>query len=171
MTVAHLGIGVFIIGIALTSEYSIEQDVRMTPGKQVALGDYQFKLSAINTITGPNYSAYQGVFDVTTSSGKTIQLQTQKRSYNVGNMPMTEAGIDASLTRDLFIAMGEQLDTPETWSVRIYVKPFVRWIWLGGVFMACGGILATFDPRYRKLAARSKVASKQTEPVIGGIKA
>ncbi len=171
MTVAHLGIGVFIVGIALTSEYSIEKDVRMSPGKQVALGDYQFTLSEINNITGPNYRAHQGVFDVTSSDGKTIQLQTQKRIYNVRNMPMTEAGIDASLTRDLFIAMGEQLDTPETWSVRVYVKPFVRWIWLGGVFMACGGALATLDPRYRKLSARSKVASQQTEHTIGGIKA
>ncbi|MEE9424748.1 MAG: heme lyase CcmF/NrfE family subunit [Methylococcales bacterium] len=171
MTVAHLGIGVFIIGVALTSEYSIEKDVRMSPGKQVALGDYQFTLKEINNITGPNYRAHQGVFDVTTSDGNTIQLQTQKRIYNVRSMPMTEAGIDASLTRDLFIAMGEQLDTPETWSVRVYVKPFVRWIWLGGVFMACGGVLATLDPRYRKLSARSKVASQTTEHIPGGIKA
>ncbi len=169
MTLAHLGIGVFIVGIALTSEYSIEKDVRMTPGKQVELGDYKFTLVEINNITGPNYRAHQGVFDVTTSNGDTIRLQTQKRRYNVRGMPMTEAGIDASLTRDLFIAMGEQLDTANAWSVRVYVKPFVRWIWLGGVLMALGGVIATLDPRYRKLSARNKAARHDNQQAaIGG---
>ncbi len=171
MTLAHLGIGVFIIGIALTSEYTIEKDVRMSPGKVVELGDYQFKLTDINTISGPNYRAHQGVFHVISSDGSQIELQSQKRIYTVRNMPMTEAGIDASITRDLFIAMGEPLGEPKTWSVRVYVKPFVRWIWLGGVLMAFGGFIATLDPRYRKLSARNKIVSKQTAPAIGGIRA
>jgi cytochrome c-type biogenesis protein CcmF len=85
-------------------------------------------------------------------------------------MPMTEAGIDASLTRDLFIAMGEQLDTANAWSVRVYVKPFVRWIWLGGVLMALGGVIATLDPRYRKLSARNKItATDPQQAAIGSI--
>ncbi|MCH9697230.1 MAG: heme lyase CcmF/NrfE family subunit [Gammaproteobacteria bacterium] len=157
MTIAHLGIAVFIIGIALTSEYSIEKDVRLSPGSSIELGDYQFTLTAINQIKGPNYRAHQGVFSVTSAAGDQFELQTQKRIYNVRNMPMTEAGIDAALTRDLFIAMGEQLDQPDTWSVRVYVKPFVRWIWLGGVFMACGGLIATLDPRYRKQFKHSTI--------------
>ncbi len=169
MTIAHLGIAVFIIGIALTSEYTIEKDVRMSPGKQVELGDYQFKLVEVNTVTGPNYRAHQGVFDVIANDGSRVKLQSQKRIYNVRNMPMTEAGIDASLTRDLFIAMGEQLDQPKTWSVRVYVKPFVRWIWMGGVLMACGGLIATLDPRYRKFSARTKTTSVNVEPTLGGI--
>ncbi|HFD12577.1 MAG TPA: heme lyase CcmF/NrfE family subunit [Crenotrichaceae bacterium] len=171
MTLAHLGIGVFIIGIALTSAYTIEKDVRMMPGKQVELGNYQFKLLEINNISGPNYRAHQGVFQVTNDNGEIITLQSQKRIYNVRGMPMTEAGIDASVTRDLFIAMGEQLDQPKTWSVRIYIKPFVRWIWFGGVFMACGGLIATLDPRYRKISARSKTTARNIEPAIGGMQA
>jgi cytochrome c-type biogenesis protein CcmF len=157
MTVAHMGIGVFIIGIILTSLYSIEKDVRLAPGESFSMAGYRFQLEGVSEVEGPNYVANQGKMTVT-KDGKLIGLmEPQKRIYRVQRMPMTEAAIDAGLTRDLFVALGEPIDAQGAWSVRLYVKPYIRWIWLGALIMACGGLLAATDRRYR-LARRSATA-------------
>jgi cytochrome c-type biogenesis protein CcmF len=82
--------------------------------------------------------------------------------YTTQGMPMTEAGIDAGLFRDLFVALGDELDGG-AWAVRLYHKPFVRWIWLGALIMGLGGILAASDRRYRVLARRTVPASAAAE--------
>ncbi len=150
MTLAHLGISVFVIGITFTSVYSIEQDVRMTPGDRLEMSGYVFEFHGVEITEGPNYTAKQG--SVTVSyDGKTVaQLHPQKREYRVQTMPMTEAAIQAGLFRDLFVAIGEPLGNEGAWSLRVYYKSFIRWIWLGALFMAAGGLLAAFDARYRK---------------------
>ncbi|MGL5538724.1 MAG: cytochrome c-type biogenesis CcmF C-terminal domain-containing protein, partial [Aeromonas veronii] len=107
-----------------------------------------FVFAGIKEKNGPNYDGFKGVLEVHRNGKQVALLKPEKRMYKVSRMPMTEAAIDAGITRDLYAALGEQLDNG-AWAVRIYYKPFVRWIWFGGVFMAIGGVLAMLDKRYR----------------------
>ena len=150
MTLAHLGVAVFIVGITLTSLYSLEKDIRMEAGENFEMNGYEIKFVAIKDSVGPNYHATEGHFMAFKDGKQVADLYSQKRSYNAGGMPMTEAGIDAGLWRDLYVSLGEPLDGKGAWSVRLYHKPFIRWIWLGTIFMALGGLLAVTDRRYRQ---------------------
>jgi len=150
MTIAHLGIAVFVIGITFTSIYSIEKDVRMVPGDKLDMSDYIFEFHGVAVTEGPNYIAKQGLLTVSYDGKQIAKLEPQKREYRVQKMPMTEAAIDAGLFRDLFVAIGEPLDDLGAWSLRIYYKSFIRWIWLGAIFMGVGGLVAASDKRYRK---------------------
>lgn len=148
MTIAHLGIAVFVVGITLTSVYSVEKDIRMLPGDVVDMSGYLFKFHGVKETQGQNFTAQQGLITVSHEGKDIATLEPQKRVYQVQKMPMTEAAIDAGLFKDLFVAIGEPLGDVGAWSLRIYYKSFIRWIWLGAVFMAIGGLCATFDKRY-----------------------
>ncbi len=150
MTVAHLGISVFVIGITFTSIYSIEKDVKMVPGDKLDMAGYVFEFHGVKITEGPNYIAKEGSLTVSYDGEVIAQLDPQKREYRVQKMPMTEAAIDAGLFRDLFVAIGEPLDDQGAWSLRVYYKSFIRWIWLGALFMGAGGLIAASDKRYRK---------------------
>jgi cytochrome c-type biogenesis protein CcmF len=150
MTVAHLGISVFVIGITFTSIYSIEKDVRMQPGDTLDMAGYIFEFHGVKITEGPNFIAKEGLLTVSYEGKQIAKLDPQKREYRVQKMPMTEAAIDAGLFRDLFVAIGEPLDEQGAWSLRIYYKSFIRWIWLGAVFMGLGGLIAASDKRFRK---------------------
>ena len=155
MILAHLGVAVFTLGVTLTSAYSIERDLKMEPGQDVLLAGYQFRFIGTRVVNGPNYQAQEGLVQVTRDGNLVSELFPQKRTYLVQQNPMTEAAIDAGLFRDLYVALGEPIGNTGAWAVRIYYKPFVRWIWLGPLLMAIGGLLATFDRRYR-IKARNK---------------
>lgn len=150
MTTAHLGIAVFVVGVTLVSTYSEEKDIRLAPNESLHLAGYDFLFHGVTPTKGGNYDANQGYFTVTQNQKIVAELYPQKRIYQASGMPMTEAGIDASITRDLFVALGEPLGNDGAWALRIYYKPFVRWIWMGGLFMALGGLLAVMDKRYRR---------------------
>ena len=163
MFTAHIGVAVFIVGISLTSLYSVEKDVRMVPHTSddtYELAGYTFKLNGMKRSQGPNYVAEEGNFTVTHKGNFVAELNPQKRYYMEGN-PMTEAAIDPGITRDLFVALGDQLDNAGAWSIRLYHKPYLRWIWFGAVLMALGGLIAMTDRRYRleKASARESVVS------------
>ncbi|MDP1615450.1 MAG: heme lyase CcmF/NrfE family subunit [Methylococcales bacterium] len=149
MTIAHIGIAVFVTGITLTSVYSVEKDVRMAPEDTLDMSGYIFEFHGVKQTQGPNYVAEQAFVTVSHNGQQVAQLEPQKRVYQVQTMPMTEAAIDAGLFRDLFVAIGEPLGDEGAWSLRIYYKSFIRWIWLGAVFMAVGGLCAACDRRYR----------------------
>lgn len=149
MSLAHTGIAVFVVGITLTSVYSVEKDVRLAPEESVLLSDYEFKFHGVKQTQGENYLADQGFLTVSRHGETVAELNPQKRTYQVKTMPMTEAAIDAGIFRDLFVALGEPLGKEGAWSFRIYYKSFIRWIWLGALLMAIGGLCATFDRRYR----------------------
>ncbi|NOV29019.1 heme lyase CcmF/NrfE family subunit [Methylomonas sp. ZR1] len=151
MTLAHVGIAVFVIGITFTSVYSIERDVRLAPEETLDLFGYVFQFHGVKSTEGPNYRAEQGYLTVSHAGETVAELSPQKRVYRVQTMPMTEAAIDAGVFRDLFVALGEPLDQQGAWSLRVYYKAFIRWIWMGGVFMALGGLIAASDRRYRLL--------------------
>ncbi len=155
MLLGHLGVAVFVIGLTLTSIYSVEKDIKMNYGDKYQLNQYEFVFKGVNTTVGPNYDANRGRIEVYQDGKLLTVLEPEKRIYHVQTMPMTEAAIDAGLTRDLFIALGENLGHG-AWSLRIYVKPFVRWLWLGGVLMFFAGLLAASDRRYYRKAKTLK---------------
>ena len=167
MILGHIGIGVFIIGITLTSLYNQEKDLRMAPGDTYSVAGYQFVFNGVQDIKVDNYIATRGSFDVTTKDGSfQVELQPEKRIYPVQQSPMTEAAIDAGLTRDLFVALGEPLDEEGTWAIRIHYKPFIRWIWLGAIIMGLGGLFAATDRRYYQ---RSKSEVKADDSALGKV--
>jgi cytochrome c-type biogenesis protein CcmF len=155
MFFGHVGIAVFVIGLVITSNYSQEKDLKIEKGQSYQLGGYDFLFKGAERVKGPNYSADRGEVYVSKDGAPLTTLYPEKRNYRSG-MPMTEAGIDAGLTRDLFVALGEPLGEEGAWSLRIYHKPFVRWIWLGGLLMSLGGLLAAMDKRYFRLARKAR---------------
>ncbi len=130
MVAAHLGLAVTITGIAFSQNYSVERDVRMRAGDSVTIHDYRFTFREVRDITGPNYRGGVALIGVTRHGEPEAVLHAEKRLYNTSRMVMTEAAIDGGLTRDLYAALGEELDNG-AWAVRLYYKPFVRWIWAG----------------------------------------
>ena len=146
------------IGVTLTSLYSIETDLRLARGEVHKMAGYEFTFEGVRQVQGPNYSADEGLLVVRRDGAEIAQLAAQKRDYQSQMGIMTEAAIDPGLTRDLFFALGESLDGNDEWSMRIYYKPFVRWIWLGALMMGIGGLIAVTDRRYRKV----KVARTQS---------
>ncbi len=150
MTLAHIGVGVFIIGVTMVKGFSIEKDIRMAPDEKFQVAGYQVEFIGVKATEGPNYQARTGHFNILVDGIQTATMNPEKRVYLVQQNPMTEAAIDAGFTRDLYIALGEPLDNQGTWAVRIYLKPFIRWIWLGALLMGLGGALAATDRRYRR---------------------
>lgn len=148
MHLAHLGFAVCALGVLLASVGNVERDLRMTPGTAFELGGYQFVFEGISQRQGPNYVADRGNVRVIRDGREVAMLHPEKRVYPVQKTSTTEAGIQGGFTRDLFVALGEPLGDG-AWAVRVQVKPFVRWIWLGALLMALGGLLAAADRRYR----------------------
>ena len=155
MHVAHIGIAICALGVVLSSSNSAQRDLRMAPGDSLYLGGYMFQFEGAKHIQGPNFTADQGTIRVLEGGKQVALLHPEKRLYTVQQSMMTEAGIDAGFRRDLYVALGEPLDNG-AWAVRLHVKPFVRWIWFGGLFTGLGGVLAATDRRYR-VKVKSKV--------------
>ena len=148
MVIAHLGVAITVIGITVVSNFSVEKALKMYPGETATVSGYDFKFAQIGTMKGPNYSAHVGVFEISKQGELVATLNAEKRRYKVKGSMMTEAAIDAGLFRDLYVSMGEPLEDG-AWAMRLQVKAFMRWVWLGSIFMALGGLLAILDKRYR----------------------
>ena len=147
---AHIGVLIAVIGVAFTSSLSIERDVAMALGETVNVQGYDFTLAEFKEIKASNFDATQAKVDVSKNGREVATLYPEKRTYIISTMPTTEAAINASLMRDLYVALGEPIaDGSNQWAVRIYVKPLIRWIWLGAIIMALGGLLSMLDKRYR----------------------
>jgi cytochrome c-type biogenesis protein CcmF len=157
MVLAHLGVGVFIVGVTMVRGYGVERDVKMSIGDHVDVSGWHFVLRDVQELRGPNYLAARANFEVRRGDGSAFVMQPEKRLYKVQQMPMTEAAIDAGPLRDLYVSLGEMLDE-RTWTVRIYLKPFVDWIWAGAFLMALGGMVAVSDRRYRLASRRQTTA-------------
>lgn len=145
MCIAHTGLAITLIGVALTSQYSVEKDVRMSVGDSVNIGGYEFFFKDLNEVFGSNYAGARGTFIVSKDHYLKV-LHPEKRVFSVSKMPMSEVALDPGIFRDLYVALAEPLDNT-TWAVRIYYKPFVRWLWLGALLMMLGGLFAAKRPR------------------------
>ena len=165
MHIAHIGIAVCVVGITMVKGYETEKDVRMVVGDTVSVGGYTFRLTGIRAEPGPNYKADVGDVELI-KDGKVLRmLHPEKRIYFSSTMPMTEAAIDSSILRDVYVSLGERLEGtgPAAWAMRVYHKPFITWIWGGCLLMGLGGTLAAMDRRYRK-----KVAARQAQGLAAG---
>jgi len=150
MYVAHIGLAVAVIGVVLSSHLSVEKVIRLGIEKEEQVDEYSFRFDRMEDFTASNYDGIRGHFSVFKDGELVAQLEPEKRRYHASGQWMTEAGIDATLSRDLYIALGEQLPDSSDWAVRIYVKAYVSCLWLGGLLMGLGGLMAMFDKRYRK---------------------
>jgi cytochrome c-type biogenesis protein CcmF len=148
MTIAHIGVGLFAIGVTVTQSYRVEKDIALKPGESVELKGYKFDFKDTKPVQGPNYDAIESEVVITRDGKLVATLHPQKRTYRVQTMPMTESGIEVDWNRDLFVAMGDDLGAG-AWSVRVQYKPMVRFIWFGALVMALGGLIALSDRRYR----------------------
>lgn len=147
MMLAHLGVAAFCFGVAMVKTYEVERDVKMAVGDSTTVNGYTFTFRGTTELEGPNYSATRGVVEVSRDGHKVVEMLPEKRVYRVQQNPMTEAAIATGITRDLYVALGEP--DADGWVVRVYVKPFIDWIWGGCLLMALGGLLAVTDRRYR----------------------
>ena len=158
MVIAHLGIAVFTLGVTMVKGFESEIAVRMQNGDVAHLAGFDFTFEGVTEIVGPNYTASRGQLRVTKNGVERTVLTPEKRLYTVQNMPLTEAGISPALINDLYVSLGEPLQDG-AWSVRIYHKPMVEWIWVGCLLMAFGGMLALSDRRYRLQKQRKDALS------------
>jgi cytochrome c-type biogenesis protein CcmF len=165
MMLAHLGVAVFVIGVTMVKGYESEKDLRMAVGDSVELGGYVFRLESVNDAPGPNYIAARAKMVVTRMGSQVATMYPEKRLYTVQNSPMTEAAISPGLTRDLYVSLGDALDG-STWLVRVHIKPFIDWIWVGCLVMALGGLLAVTDRRYR-ISRRITLAPLGSAAAVG----
>jgi cytochrome c-type biogenesis protein CcmF len=155
MHLAHVGVAVFIVGVTMVTGYQLEQDVTMRNGDVVRAAGYEFKFNSVDeNVTGPNYVAARAEIIVSRNGVEKERMYPEKRNYTASGNVMTETAIDSGLFRDLYVSLGEQVGSG-AWSVRVYYKPFVGWIWWGALLMALGGGLAVSDRRYA-LAARKE---------------
>jgi len=166
MIVAHCGIAVFIVGVTMVKGFEVEQDLRMNVGETATIGGYTFQFDGAKDLVGPNYIAARGTFRVTKDGRDVTIMYPEKRRYVVQSQTMTEAAIDSGLLRDLYVSLGEPLEAG-AWSVRLYHKPFIDWIWGGCLVMALGGVLAITDRRYRLAWRREQEAAPAVSQPVG----
>src|SRR5215207_7397016 len=159
MQVAHLGVAVFVVGVTMVTGYQLEQDVRMERGDTISAGGYEFKFNGATNVTGPNYVAARAEIIVSRNGTELERMYPEKRNYNASGNVMTETAIDSGIFRDLYVSLGEPVSAG-AWSVRVYYKPLVGWIWGGALLMALGGGLALTDRRYA-LAARKEREARE----------
>jgi cytochrome c-type biogenesis protein CcmF len=170
MWLAHAGVGVFIVGVTMVKGFSVEHDARLAPGEHVDVGGYRFRLDNVRASDGPNYHAIRATIRVTRDGRAIATLHPEKREFIVSNTPTTEAAIDQGVLRDLYVAL-DQPAGGNAWTVRIQIKPFVRWIWGGCILMALGGLLAAADRRYMRQRApqsrRAAATPAETSQALG----
>ena len=165
MATAHAGIAITIVGVTIVSMYESETNVKMSLHEKVIVSGYEIEFKGIKNVEGPNYSAQQGQINIYKVTGENESdfvtlLKPERRTYRVQTMGMTEAGIDPGLFRDVYVALGDPLPGG-AWAIRVHYKPFVRWIWLGAIFMSIGGVLSMVDKRYRR-----KKAMAANKPIV-----
>ncbi len=167
MMLAHVGVAVFVFGVTMVGTYDVERDVAMSPGDSTTVSGYTFTYQGTQPVRGPNYQAMRGHLVVTRDGQPVSEMFPEKRIYKVQRNPMTEAAIDSRIRGDLYVQLGESIEG-EKWLVRIWVKPFVAWIWVGCLFMGLGGMFAVTDRRYRmrvtRNSAQEKAATSDTTP-------
>ena len=146
MTIAHLGIGIFIIGVSYTSIYGVTEDVRLAQDEEITIGDYVINYEGFQEEAGPNYQALIAKLNFSNSNGENFTLYPEKRYYYSQESPLTEAAIYITMIKDVYVSLGERRQD-YSWSARIQIKPFVRWIWAGAIFMALGGLIAAIFNR------------------------
>jgi cytochrome c-type biogenesis protein CcmF len=165
MTVAHIGLGMFVLSVTTVESFTLERDVALAPGQQTSVGNYEFRFQGVKAIEGPNYNGVEGTVVVTRHGVPTAVVYPQKRSYWVQHQTTTEASIEMHHGSNVFVALGDDLGANK-WSVRFQIRPLVNFLWLGAFIMALGGGIAATDRRYR--LAKEAAPEPATLPGVAG---
>jgi cytochrome c-type biogenesis protein CcmF len=168
MLVAHAGIGVFIFGATMANGFESKQELKLQVGDDVTMAGYAFRLQGIAPSKGPNFEALRATVLVTRNGAAEATLHPEKRIYRAQQMPLSQASLDVGVTRDLFVALGEPAGE-QAWTLRLHVKPFMAWVWVGCLLMAFGGLLAASDRRYRMGVAARRTAGIGGAAVGGAV--
>jgi len=163
MQLAHLGVAVFIAGVTVVTAYQTERDVKMNVGDSVTAGGYTFRLTNLERMNGPNYQAMRADVEVTKNGELVANMHPEKRAFNASQSVTSETSIDRSVWRDLYLALGDEVGGG-AWTVRVYYKPLVNWIWGGALLMAIGGGFAVSDRRYALVAKKQREAASAGKP-------
>jgi cytochrome c-type biogenesis protein CcmF len=170
MHLAHIGVAVFIAGVTVVTSYQSEKDVKMGIGDTVTAGGYEFRLDNVVQAEGPNYRAMRADVQVTKGGELVAVMHPEKRAFTSSPNVTSETAIDRSLLRDLYLSLGDQVGTG-AWTVRVYHKPLINWIWGGALLMAIGGGLAVTDRRYALVARKQREALAKAEPQLSKVPA
>lgn len=154
MAIAHAALGLFVISITAVESYTRERDLALAVGESGTVGEFEYRLTGMESVEGPNYDALRAEVLVYENGELVGTLHPEKRNYWVQRSVMTEAGIDMQLTRDIFAALGEDLGAGR-WSVRAQVRPLINYVWFAAFLMALGGVIAASDRRYRRKDAEA----------------
>ncbi|RXD47276.1 cytochrome c-type biogenesis CcmF C-terminal domain-containing protein, partial [Xanthomonas perforans] len=168
MLIAHAGVAVFVAGVLVSESLSVERDVRLSPGQSAQIAGYSFRFDGVQLVDGPNWKAEQGSVQVSRNGQVVAQLHPQKRLYSSERI-QTESAIDPGITRDLYVALGEPLDDEHIendWTLRLYYKPFIRWIWAGGLLMMLGGFVSACARRFRAPVTAHPLAASPAQPAL-----
>ena len=168
MLMAHAGIGIFVMAVGLASGLESKHETSVSQGEEVQAGGYRFRFDSLAPVTGPNYDAQRAQFTVSDGQEE-WRMFPEKRVFRAQGMALSQAAIDSGWTRDVFVALGEPLDeSGQTWSVRLQIKPFMDWIWIGTLMMALGAGLSLMDGRFRVARRRvtAPAAKALTESVV-----
>jgi cytochrome c-type biogenesis protein CcmF len=165
MTVAHIGVGMFVLSVTTVESFTLERDVALGPGQQTSLGNYEFRFQGVRATEGANYNGVEGTVVVTRHGVPTSVVYPQKRSYWVQHQVTTEASIEMHHGSNVFVALGDELGANK-WSVRFQIRPLVNFLWLGAFIMALGGGIAATDRRYR--IAKEAASDAATIPGVAG---
>jgi len=165
MHLAHVGVAVFIAGVTVVTSYQTERDVKMNIGDTVTVGGYQFQLKNLYRVQGPNYEAMRADIEVSRNGPPFALMHPEKRAFTAAQNVTSETAIDRSIWRDLYLSLGDEVEGG-AWTVRVYHKPLVNWIWGGALFMAIGGAFAVSDRRYALARKQSPGVVKKSDAVV-----
>ena len=158
MLSAHAGIGIFILAVCMADGLQHQSETRIAQGETTTLGGYKFRFDSLKSVSGPNYDAQRAQFTVSREGQADWTMHPEKRLFRAQQMPLSQAAIDSSWTRDVFIALGEPLDEQgQHWTIRLQIKPFMDWVWVGTLMMALGAFLSLFDRRFRLQAQKANL--------------
>ena len=157
LSLAHIGVGISLIGIACVSNFSVEHEILMRENETVSIKDYTVLFQAVQLVEGDNYLSHQGIFKIFHKNNLVAQLKPERRLFLIQELTLSETAISPGFFKDIYIALGEKMKDDNAYAVRIYYKPFVRWIWAGGLLMALGALLASIS-RKKKLQNPTIVA-------------
>jgi cytochrome c-type biogenesis protein CcmF len=150
MSVAHFGVAVFLFGMSMAEHKDVEKDILLKPGQTTSVGGFDFTFNGVKQVAIENYIAQQGSIQVSQGGKNLVELHPQKRAYPKQQQPMTEADIYPGFTKDIYVSLGEQINDQGDWAVRIYIKPFIRWMWFGGLMMMAGAVISLFSKRSKR---------------------
>lgn len=158
--VAHMGVGVFVIAVSAANGLEVKRETSISQGQSMEAGGYRFHFESLSPVTGPNYDAQRAHFRVSHGDAQ-WDMYPEKRAYRVQSMGLSQAAIDSTWGRDVFIALGEPLDEAGlSWTLRIQIKPLMEWIWLGTFMMALGAALSLLDKRFRTSRSRVRIKTE-----------